>query len=158
VTHGAYSEAELFPLRDAIEQRLAERSPAYAAADDDARRRLAGKLARCELVERWLHENGVIDEAGRVRPVVLELEKWENSARQSMRELAMTTMSRAELDLSRLHAANEWVALQEVQDAMRSALELATKYIPRERRSEYLAEARGVLSARSPSDRRELES
>lgn len=157
-TVGAYSEERLGPLRAAIEARLAEVSAVYAEADDEARRMLANQLARCEVTHRWLDENGLVDDAGRPRPVLTDLVKWENSARQMMRELGMTTVSRAELDLTNLHAANEWVALAEVQRSLQAALELATRYVPSERRHAYLREVRELLGAAGADAQGMLES
>lgn len=144
--HGVYSEKKRAPLRDAIMRHLSEHSPAYAEGDDHARWALANVSALCELAYQHVDEHGMFDERGRLRPVLDQVAKWEKEKRALMRELGMTTMARADLDLTRLNAASEWVALHELQDALRSALELATKYVPRDRQNEYLAAARLLLS------------
>jgi hypothetical protein len=151
-THAAYSEQTLEPLRLAIEASLAESSPAYAAAEDHARRQLANQLARCEQAHRWLHTHGLIDNKGRTWPVVTELVKWENSARTMMRELGMTSLSRAELGLDRLQMMREMVTQQELQDALSGALEVALKFVPRDRRGAYLEEVRSLLAEPSPKE------
>lgn len=141
----------------AIEERLAARSPLFADADEHARKVLANQLARCELVYRWINENGVIDEDGKSRPVMVELVKWESAARQMMRELGMSTLSRVELGLDQLQLQRELVDFQELQAALRAAMEIATRYVPAEQRSEYLEEVRRHLATAAGEEANRLD-
>jgi hypothetical protein len=140
--HGVYSERELGPLREALEQLLAETSPQFAEADGPARRILAAKIARVEQGYRYLDEHGAWDESGEQRPIVEQLRKDEAAARSYMRELGMTTLSRAEL---RLDQANTMVAIAEVQEVVRLAFATAGRFVPKEKRAEFMLELEQVM-------------
>jgi hypothetical protein len=156
-THGAYSEAEYEPLAEAIEAHLQSTSPAFADADLHARRRLANTLARCTLVDRLVAERGVLDGNGRLWPVIRDLERWENSARKYMRELGMTTLSRAELRLDELSFAEGAVRFEDVQAALQATLRLALEFVPAERRDEFVVRWRERLGHAEEGAGRELE-
>jgi hypothetical protein len=132
--HGAYSAREIEPLAESIFEALCAQAPVANVADDHARRLVAGRLAQIELGRRWVFEHGVCDENGDLRPIVGVLVKWENGARQMLRELGLTTLSRAELGLEIARTA---VAVSEVQELMRRMNGLITEFVPEERRGEF---------------------
>ena len=153
-SHGVYSPGQYGVLSAEIELRLAERSPAFAEADEDARRVLADQLARCELAKRWLDEHGLVDERGVPWPLVAEAVKLEKAAVVLLRELGMTTVSRMDLQLDQLHGQKELLGLLEVQEAIGAALQLAVSFVPRKRQAAYLQATRELLGGGGPERRR----
>lgn len=133
--HGAYSQQAIEPLQEAILERLRLDAPVGHEADDHARRLLAGRLAQIEIARRWIAENGILNEQGELWPLVRDLTKWEGGAVRQMRELGLTTLSRAELglDLARTH-----VAIAEVQPVFTAIRDLMVRYVAPELRAAFL--------------------
>lgn len=138
--HGAYSERRVGEVKATILEQLNASAPVYDPADDHARDLLAGNLARIRLVELYVEEHGLLDENGELRPVLRDLPRWQESATRQLRELGLTTLSRAELGLD-IARARHLVSADEVNELLRRA---AAPFIPRAQRAAFLAELERV--------------
>jgi hypothetical protein len=149
VTHGAESEARVRPRAELYLQRLLVAAPTGGdPADAIALERLARQLARAELIEDWLDENGWIREDGSLQRAASQLATVDNSIRKLLGELGLTSMSRASLRLELLRG--DMVAIAEVQAWMVLLLRRLAEVVEPEMRGELGrigAEAAAELSA-----------
>jgi hypothetical protein len=135
--HGVYSALEIGPLQDQILENLTAVAPLNAASDDHALRLLAGRLAQIELATLWVSKNGLLNSKGKLHAIVTELPKWESSARNMMRELGLTTLSRAELGLD---IARTQIALSDATVLINEVFATAARFVPKDRREEFIRE------------------
>lgn len=99
-THGGYSELRLQPLREAAADLLRRLVPSYDQADEPTIRVIAGALARIELANAWLAEEGLFrGEAGELQPVLRALSTWENTALRGLVALGCAPTVRKQLEL-----------------------------------------------------------
>jgi hypothetical protein len=97
--HGAQSVALVTARASEIVPALVDALPAFAECDRPAVTRLAETYVRIERAYRWLDEQGLIDDAGQVPPVIERLDRWETLALGLEDRLGMNPAARAKLGL-----------------------------------------------------------
>ncbi len=107
--HGAYATGKLAPRAAEIADAIRELVPASSSSDGPAIEVLARIVARIEVVDVWLEENGIFRAGGKgdPQPILKMLSVWENSALRTMAALGMTPTSRAQLGLRITRAKGE---------------------------------------------------
>jgi hypothetical protein len=148
VTHGGESEARVRPRAELYLHRLRAAAPTGGdPADGIALERLARLLARAELIEDWLDENGWIRDDGSLQSAASQLGTVDNSIRKLLDALGLTSMSRASLRLELLRG--DMIAAAEVQARMKELFRRLAEMCPEQREEVFRlgVEASGELVA-----------
>jgi len=105
--HGATATLRLAPRAAAIAEGLRAIVPARTESDEPSLRILALVLARVEVANEWLAENGLFRGKGEPQPILKVLSTWENTAARMADRLGLTPTSRAALGLDVARARGE---------------------------------------------------
>ncbi len=104
--HGAKSARTFGPIADQLAARLLEVQPDLAGPESAATVRAWSQVeAKAGLVNAYLDEVGLLDEAGAPRPANRLAHDFENKAQRLRRQLGLTPLAAAELSIARAEAA-----------------------------------------------------
>jgi hypothetical protein len=94
MTHGAFSEKALAPLRETHGDRLRKR---FSGISEERLSLIATLFARVDLANAWLDANGMVrdDVAGELYPIARDADRWEARAEALLTRLEEAERERA---------------------------------------------------------------